>query len=192
MKRTLGLALAVTIISILPLGWTWAAPGDGFGLFAGFAQHTSKGEFTPTGTEFEFESSGLSLGIDYQFMLGGAFSISPFYLTSVETAEEKSSLFSSLGVEAESAVHTVLGVQLRLWFDSLFVGGHVGRYTEVIQFDSGDAGFVGTGFGAIVGLEQDGGLFFSAQMDSAELTDEDDVADTTLTAFRVHVGYRWK
>ena len=169
----------------------WAAAGSGFGLYGGFASHTSKGQFTVpplTGVEFEFTSSGISFGIDYQFAIGDSFSISPFLMTSSEQFEEKTNVFT----EAEDGSHSILGVQFRYWLDLLFVGVHIGQYTEVINFSTGDAGFVGTGGGVVVGWENDDGLFFSGQYDSATLKDDDDVAETDLTGFRLHIGFRWK
>ena len=170
-------------------GSTFAAPENGFGLYGGFASHSSDGVITagaPTGTEFEFSSSGLSIGIDYQFALGDSFSISPFLVSSSESFTDETGIF----VENDGGSHGIIGVQFRLWFEDVFVGAHVGNYSEVIRFSTSDVTSDGPGFGVIAGWEGERGLFFSAQYDQASLEASD--ADIDLTGIRLHIGYRWK
>lgn len=169
-------------------GESFATAENGFGLYGGLASHTSEGVFTsgPTGTRFEFTSSGLSIGIDYQFAIGDSFSISPFLVSSSESFSEKSNVF----VENDGGGHAILGAQFRLWVEDIFIGAHVGRYSEVIRFPAGDATANGPGAGIIAGWEGEKNLFFSIQYDQASMTGAD--VDIDLTGIRLHAGYRWK
>ena len=94
---------AMALFGITALaGLALAEAESGFGIYGGYANHSSKGQFTEApfdGQEFEFSSQGLSYGIDYQFALGDSFSISPFLMSSQEQFEEESNFFSSLGID---------------------------------------------------------------------------------------------
>ena len=170
-----GLILLFTISSI-------DAAKNGFGLFGGLARHTS--EVTTYSTEYT--SSGLSIGVDYQFALSDSFSISAFYIFSDEST-------SGDIISDATASHDILGVQGRFWIDEMFVGAHFGIYSEFLESElAGSADGSGSGFGIIVGWEGDNGMFFSAQYDSASGLGVFTDSDIDLTGFRLHGGYRWK
>ena len=185
--KSLGLGLVIMVLSSA----AWARPANGFGLAIGSASHDNTGKFTEgslKGLDFDYTTSGLSLALDYQFKLNDAFSLNVFLQSSSETID-------SNDLTATDAGHGIVGLQLRLWFDAIFIGGHVGNYTEVLTFEDAlgeeqSISGTGSGYGAVVGLEGDGGLFLTGQMDFATIQYSD--AETDLVGTRIHIGYRWR
>jgi hypothetical protein len=164
-----------TMLFVLFTGTALAEPRNGFGLNAGLASHSMD---DPGGS---YKSSGLSLGLDYQFVLSDIFSVSPFLMTSAETSD----------ISGVSMGHGILGVQLRYWAGDFFFGGHLGGYSEVGTNGSISISANGSGAGLVAGWENHaGGLYFMGQLDSANL--KYDYWDAKLSAFRFSVGYRWK
>ena len=165
-------------ISILFTGAAHANPQNGFGLNAGIASHSRD-----CGGCLGSNSSGLSLGLDYQFAVADSLSINPFLMTSGETNSK---------VSGTTIGHGILGVQLRYWAGDMFFGGHIGSYSEVIT--SGAASLSGTGGGAglVAGWENpDGGLYVMGQVDSATAK-YSGLTDIKFKGFRLSAGYRWK
>lgn len=163
-------------------------PANGFGLFAGVSSHNMKREpaLVP-----DYSSSGLSLGIDYQFGVADSFSINPFLISAGERV--------SGGVSDSTAGHGILGVEGRFWFNpEFFLGAHIGSYTEVIQSNSSNVSTSASGGGAglTFGWENSAkgssfdGIFVALQLDKAKI--RYDNADTELSGARLHIGYRWK
>jgi len=169
------IALAV-LISLLS-GTAVAGPQNGFSLNAGLASHS----MSPEGYG-SYTSTGLSFGLDYQFAVADKLSISPFLMSSAESSS----------VSGVTAGHGILGVQLRYWLDDMFLGGHIGSYSNV-RFANGselDSG-VGGGAGLVAGWEKpDGGLYVMGQVDTATIKYTN--TDLKLSGFRLSVGYRWK
>ncbi len=166
------------MLFVLLTGTAVAEPKNGFGLNAGLVSHSRD-----CGGCAGSNTSGLSIGLDYQFALSNNFSISPFLMTSAETSSNVSG--STIG-------HGILGAQLRYWAGDAFFGGHLGAYSEVIS--SGGVSLTGNGGGAglVAGWEKpDGGLYFMGQLDSATIK-YSGLSDIKFTAFRLSVGYRWK
>jgi hypothetical protein len=146
------LAFALILILVLPAGFATATPKQGFGLFGGFASHTSNVEITKgvlDGLKVDVSSSGLSFGVDDQLPVADAVSINFFLDTSSESASGNN------GFSADAAGHGILGVEGRYWMDALFVGAHVGSYSEVFTTTSNGVSSsisgAGTGFGVSVG-----------------------------------------
>jgi hypothetical protein len=175
------LLLNSAILFAMLTGTAVAEPKNGFGLNAGLASHSLQDQcaYSSCGS---YSSSGLSLGLDYQFALSDKFSLSPFLMTSAEST-------SASGINAS---HGIFGAQLRYWAGDMFFGGHLGGYSEVLT--SGSMSLTGSGGGAglVAGWEKpDGGVYVMGQLDSATLK-WTGFADTKLSAFRLSVGYRWK
>ena len=167
---------AVILFSLLT-GTALANPQNGFGLNAGLVSHSRD-----CGGCVGSSTSGLSLGLDYQFALSDKISISPFLMTSSET---------SSNVSGTTIGHGILGVQLRYWAGDMFFGGHLGGYSEVITSGSVSLSGSGGGAGLVAGWEKpDGGLYVMGQLDSAEISYSG--ANIPISAFRLSVGYRWK
>lgn len=176
------LLLNTAILFVLFTGTAVAEPKNGFSLNAGLASHSRSCGVGCTATS----TSGLSLGLDYQFALSDKFSVSPFLMSSSESVKNSSVL---------TAGHGILGAQLRYWSGDMFFGGHLGSYSEV--FVSGGSTVVtaaGGGAGLVAGWEQpDGGLYVMGQVDSATVTPSSaGYSDAKFSAFRLSAGYRWK
>jgi hypothetical protein len=169
------LLLNTAMLFTLLTGTAAAEPKNGFGLNAGLASHSMNDPGGP------YTSSGLSIGIDYQFALSDKFSISPFLMSSGESTD----------ISGVTMGHGILGAQLRYWAGDMFFGGHLGSYSEVSTNGSLSITARGGGAGLVAGWEKpDGGLYVMGQLDSATL--KYDFWDTKLSAFRLSVGYRWK
>jgi len=176
--KTRNLLLNTAMLFALLTGTAMAAPKNGFSLNAGLASHNRDCNGCAGSS-----TSGLSLGLDYQFALSDKLSISPFLMTSGETSSNASGTTVS---------HGILGAQLRYWAGDMFFGGHLGRYSEVLT--SGGFSLSGTGGGAglVAGWENpDGGLYVMGQVDSTTVN-YSGFTDIKLSAFRLSLGYRWK
>lgn len=175
------LLLMTVILFTLFTGTAMAEPRNGFSLNAGLASHNRTCGVGCAATS----TSGLSLGLDYQFALSDKFSISPFLMTSSESVKNISGM---------TAGHGILGVQLRYWAGDMFFGGHLASYSEVFVASGTTATASGGGAGLVAGWEKpDGGLYVMGQLDSATVTPSTvGYSDVKFSAFRLSVGYRWK
>jgi hypothetical protein len=172
------LLLNAAILFAILTGTAVAEPKNGFGLNAGLASHNRD-----CGGCIGSSTSGLSIGLDYQFALSDKFSISPFLMSSGET---------NRNVSGTTVGHGILGAQLRYWAGDMFLGGHLGRYSEVITNGGISLSGSGGGSGLVAGWEKpDGGLYVMGQYDSAKVK-YSGLTDIKFTAFRFSVGYRWK
>ena len=182
----LAAALVALTVMLVPAGSAWADAKSGFGLGGGFASHTGKDS-----DGFEYSSAGLSIVLDYQIALGDSFSINPMLESSGEKVSPKDSTVTCSNC---TVGHGILALEARVWVNNVFFGVHGGRYTEVRTVTVGplSASITGSGSGggAVIGYEADGGVFVALQGDSANITF--DTFTTKLTGVRLHVGYRWK
>ena len=125
---------AISLVSALAmlLGGVTLAQADqaanGFGLFAGLSSHSMNPQ-PQVGSAQDYSSSGVSLGIDYQFALGESFSLNPFLMSAGERV--------SGGITDTTSGHGILGIEGRYWLNNeYFLGAHVGSYSEVLQSNS--------------------------------------------------------
>lgn len=175
--KLLNMLLTTAMLFVLFTGSALAGPKNGFGLNAGLASHSRGCGGCPGDS-----TSGLSLGLDYQFALSDNFSISPFLMSSSE----------STSVSGITAGHGILGGQLRYWAGDMFFGGHLGSYSEVFV-NGGSVSGSGGGAGLVAGWEKpDGGLYVMGQLDSATVNYCIGCSDIKLSGFRLSAGYRWK
>ena len=176
--KTNNIILNTAMLFVLLTGAAIAEPKNGFGLNAGLASHSRDCNGCIASS-----SSGLSLGLDYQFALSDNFSISPFLMTSGE---------SNSKLSGTTVGHGILGAQLRYWAGETFFGGHLGSYSEVITNGAVSLSGTGGGVGLVAGWEKmDGGLYVMGQLDSAKVK-YSALADIKFSALRLSVGYRWK
>ncbi len=174
--KTTSLLFSAAILFALQTGTAVAGPKNGFGLNAGLTSHTMDCNCLPD------SSSGLSLGLDYQFALSDTFSISPFLMSSGE----------STNLSGVTAGHGILGVQLRFWAGDVFFGGHIGSYSEVLSANSVSISGSGGGAGLVAGWENpNGGMYWMGQLDSANIA-YSGFPDYKLHGMRLSIGYRWK
>jgi hypothetical protein len=176
---------SATALLAMHAGTAHADAKNGFSINGGLASHSMSATMIPSGTPYSYTSSGLSLGLDYQFALSPEFSLSPFLMSSGEST-------SGALVSGTTAGHGILGLQLRYWAGDVFVGGHLARYSEVLSNPNiASVSANGNGWGLVAGWEQpDGGLYVMGQLDWAKVQYVD--ANVNLTGFRASVGYRWK
>lgn len=176
--KTGTLLLNIAMLFALLTGTALAEPRNGFGLNAGLANHSRGCNGCAASS-----TSGLSLGLDYQFALSDKLSISPFLMSSGETSSNVSDV---------TVGHGILGVQLRYWAGDMFFGGHLASYSEVLTSGAASLSGNGGGAGLVAGWENpDGGLYVMGQLDSATVK-YSGLADIKLSAFRLSGGYRWK
>jgi hypothetical protein len=180
--KTRNMIFTAAMLFVLLTGTALAEPRNGFSLNAGLASHTMKDQCAFCSS---YNTSGLSLGLDYQFALSDKLSINPFLMSSAE----------STNTSGVTASHGIFGVQLRYWAGDMFFGGHLAGYSEVLTASSGSLSASvtasGGGAGLVAGWEKpDGGLYFMGQLDSATL--KYDFWDKKLSGFRLSAGYRWK
>lgn len=160
----------------------WAEAKNGLGIYIGGAFHTMSGTVDLIGN-VEASSSGFSLGIDYQFALVDTASLGLFVLSSSEFYN------STLDVEWTYSSHVIYGIQYRFWISEIFLGVHVGKYTEVLS-DNLDNSIAGSGNGAgiTVGWEGEKGFFLAIQADTATIVYPD--TEFKVIGVRLHVGRR--
>lgn len=176
--KTGNLLLSAAALFVLLTGTALAEPRNGFSVNAGLVSHSRD-----CGGCLGSSTSGLSLGLDYQFALSDKLSISPFLMTSAET---------SSNVSGTTVNHGILGAQLRYWVGDAFFGGHVGAYSEVLTSGSLSLNGSGGGAGLVAGWEKpNGGMYFMGQFDSATIR-YSGYQDIKFNAFRLSIGYRWK
>ncbi len=155
-----------------------AAPSNGFGINGGYVS-TSR----DCGGCSANNSSGFTLGIDYQFAISERLSISPFLQSSSETSSAASGI--TIG-------HGVGGAELRYWSGNVFTGVHLAEYSEVGVSGPFAIGGTGLGAGVVVGWESpNNGLYYMGQLDSATVR-YSGIRDIGLTGFRLSAGYRFK
>lgn len=182
--------IAATLIVLLGASAQAQAerPANGLGLFGGLASHTMSPQNSAAA---DYSSSGVSLGLDYQFGLVDSFSLNPFLISAGERV--------SGGISNATAGHAILGIEGRYWINSeYFLGAHVGSYSEVLQANSSNVSTSasGGGLGLTAGWENDSkasafdGMFVAIQLDKAKI--RYDNTDVQLSGLRLHVGYRWK
>ena len=176
--KTSTFLINTAILFALLTGTAVAEPKNGFSLNAGLASHNRDCNGCVGSS-----TSGLSLGMDYQFALSNNFSISPFLMSSSE---------SNKNLPGDTVGHGIFGAQLRYWAGDMFFGGHLGNYSEVISTGGGTVlSGSGGGAGLVAGWEKpDGGLYVMGQLDSATIKYSG--ASIPISAFRLSVGYRWK
>ena len=162
-------------------GVAYAVPKNGFSLNAGTASHNRDCNGCTNS-----KTSGLSIGMDYQFSLSNNFSISPFLMSSSETASNVSN--------NDAVGHGILGGQIRYWVGDVFIGAHLGRYSEALIIGNTLFSGAGGGTGLVAGWEApDSGVYVMGQFDSANVTyPTSSNANINFTALRLSLGYRWK
>lgn len=185
MKHKMSLIGAAALLA-LGTAAAQAEPQSGFSVNGGLTSSSSTGNYTlPPPGPVTYSSSGLSLGIDYQIALNQNLSLNPFLMLSGESGGGS--------LTGTNVSHNILGLQLRYWAGDMFVGGHIGSYTEVVTDPFTQLSITGSGggFGLVGGWENPvGGLYVMGQFDHASINYVD--AALTMNAFRMSVGYRWK
>jgi len=199
MRKTI-LLLSALMVFAMSADKALAEPGNGFSINSGLTSHNMSGTTSPAGAAYSYSSSGLSVGMDYQFALSDNFSISPIFIISVGesliSTPQAGTVFS--GIQApDSAGHGIFGLQLKYWIDDVFIGGHVGSYAEFLSSTNSNTNTTtntigeGIGKGLVVGwAPSQSKWFLMGQVDSANIDYLN--SKVKLTGTRISIGYRWK
>lgn len=181
--KKLAVVTVTWILFAFGTGSAHAEAKNGFGLNGGVATHHMTDPIFGN-----YQSTGLSIGLDYQFAVSENFSINPFLMSSGEST-------SGAVLSGTIAGHGILGLQLRYWIGDMFIGGHLASYSEALSNTTGNTTIStsahGGGAGLVAGWENpNGGMFVMGQLDSAKL--QYTGSTTKLSGFRLSIGYRWK
>lgn len=157
-----------------------AAPERGFSFSVATVTQSAS---TASGTG-SYSSSGSGYGVDYLFPIRPGTTISVFW--------ESSSGNVSGGAEPNTlADYQFYGLQGRYWFESIYMGGHFGWFSETLLPSSAPATRGrGVGFGITVGLETREGYFVNAQSGTA--TADHRTGEVRVGSTRLNFGFRWK
>jgi hypothetical protein len=167
--------LLLLVLAAAPAAW--AEPRNGFGLEAGPVWHRVS---TPGGDgTLRYESAGLGLVGDAQFVVNERWSLVPLLALTAERTHGDLSATASNGMAA---------FQLRRWWGDWFVGGHLGYYVELLEQPGSSGTRYGPGAGAALGAERPGGLSWSVQLD---LPRKLQVRGETRIALRAQLGWRF-
>jgi hypothetical protein len=184
--------LMLAALSGIFSGNVMAEANSGFGINIGGSGNYMASTYTvgtvanPVGSTYNYNSSGSSLGIDYQIAFPNNLTLNPFLIVS----NESTNLATQTGA---TMAHNVLGLQGRLWKGDFFLGVHGALYTETIATTAGTniVSETGNGQGLAVGWEPSKGRWsIVLQGDSAKFKYPDQ--DVTMTGARLSLGYRWK
>ncbi len=181
MNKSFVLSVAAMVLA-LGANAAHAEAKNGFGLDAGVVSNHMSDPFG------NYQSAGLSFGLDYQFAISPSFSINPFLMSSGEST-------SGNIVPGTTASHGIFGLQLRYWINDWVLGGHLASYSEVLSNSVGNTTVSttahGGGGGLVAGWENPaGGMFVMGQLDSANL--QYTGFTSKLSGFRLSMGYRWR
>jgi hypothetical protein len=189
MKQMFLMSLA---LFTLCTGNAMATPKDGFGINIGAAGHVMNSTYTvgslanPLGSTATYNSSGMSLGMDYQIVYTEQLTLNPFLMVSNES--------TNLATPTDAVMaHNILGFQGRYWQGEFFVGVHGALYTESISSNTGtsSASETGSGQGIVVGWEPSHSNWsVMLQGDSAKIKYSNQ--DVNWNGARLSIGYRWK
>ncbi len=177
-----------TFAFILSLSTVQAEPKNGFGFYGGITSSSMDIKFDDSPGTYKCSSSGLSLGIDYQFAITDYFSINPIWMSSSESPG------GDFDNSVEGIGHGVFALQLLFWVGDIYMGGHFGNYSEVIISENSTSGTItstgaGSGYGLVVGYKIKDNIFVNLQTDQAKINYSN--AETDLQTVRLQVGYRW-
>lgn len=183
MKKRFVWATAVMALG-LGAGPAHAKPASGLGVNAGLVASRMNDPIVGS-----YQSNGLSLGLDYQFALSNSLSINPFLMTSGEPA-------SGTAIAAGThAAHSMMGLEMRYWIGSAFVGGHLFAQSEVLSITNGNVttstNANGGGLGVVGGWQDpNSGLYLMGQLDGGRV--HYPASTTKVSEIRLSIGYRWK
>ncbi|MES1981819.1 MAG: hypothetical protein V4443_05015 [Pseudomonadota bacterium] len=155
-------------LSLTSLQTASASPQNGIGAYAGVISATEAGS----------ASTGLSAGVDAQFVINDRWSLSPYLLISAERNSASTSVADGLA-----------GVHVKRWFGDWFAGAQIFEHDRVI-YGNGNAqsSAYGLGMGLLAGFEYASG--WGAQV-QADLLESSNISSSQRNAVRLHLVYRW-
>jgi hypothetical protein len=188
MKRSL---LLLGVLALLYPSLASAEPKNGLGLYIGATQQNGSIAVQGfSGSTSYTTDTDVGLGIDYQFKLASFLSLGIFGEITGGSTVRCSGCGSSTRVDNKFA-----GLELRFWFDSIFLGLRGGYMAETFDSSGGTSSdYSGTGIGATGGWAGDawfaklaidtGNLSYQPSGGGAKQTDN-------VTVYRLYAGYRF-
>jgi hypothetical protein len=166
------------VLCALAGGQATAAPDNGFGLAGGVTAHHVEQRWDG-GSNTRYDSAGLSLAGDAQFVASERWSLNPFLQLTLERVHG----------DLEGAISNgSAGFQLRRWSDTLYLGVHAGYYVELQILHDVNRTRYGPGIGAAIGVEPRDALGWGLQLDLPRVA----VLSETRVALSLHLAYRWR
>lgn len=150
-----------------------AEPQNGFGAYVGLAAH-AYAQAESDGSVTRYESGGLSVAGDMQFVVNPQWSLNPYLALSAE---------SVFGDITGTASNGVAAFQVRRWSGDGYVAAQVGAYVTLLSTGSRSGTRYGLGYGFAIGRERPNGWGYGAVVDFPLVIQ---------AAGRLHISYRWR
>lgn len=173
--KTLVLAAGCLMWACVWAAAALAGPQNGFGAYAGLAAHDYASR-SASGAIIHYDSIGLSIAGDMQFVINEGWSLNPSLALSAEAVS---------GDITGNASNGLAAFQVRRWFGADFIGLQVGEYVTLLSTGSQSGTRYGAGFGFAAGHEREDGWSYGALVDFPIFTD-------ISVAVRLHLGYRFR
>ncbi len=143
------------LLFLMEYGWT--APQDGFSLAVGGMAHAAHAQLVNDGLDRHFDSAGIALYGDAQFVVSPKWSFNPYVLTGLEKAH---------GDVTQNIGNSSGGLQLRHWWNNCYLGANVNYSIEqIFKGGSVQSATFGPGVGLNAGYETPAGLIFGLGVD---------------------------
>lgn len=179
MKKFIGLLFVVGILFVFTVG-TASAARQAFGIFGGL---TFSDLSDP---DIDADIDGTAFGADFQIDVAEDVTVNPFLMISSESGTGDISGFT-VDVEADL---TIIGAEVRFWFDEIFVGPLIGNFDGEVTLSAGGASFTSSdtaiGFGGVFGWETEQGFSVRGMMASVAFDDSVD-----YFTIRIIAGWRF-
>ncbi|HKJ89376.1 MAG TPA: hypothetical protein VKA48_12835 [Gammaproteobacteria bacterium] len=159
-----------------------AGPVAGPSIFGGLAFHESKYSDAPHADGYS--SHGANIGVDYQIPINRMFSWNPFYALSLENSKDLA--------QEPSVRNSILGLEARAWYRTMFLGAHLGLYRQVVDGDTYRREGTGLGWGFSLGVQGPGNLYTVGMLTRAKRLGVWRHHDVDVTGLRLRIGYRFR
>ncbi len=168
MRFILPLTVLAVLVSVL-FATTVHALNEGYAFSGGYASH-----ITPLAT-------GLSLGFDYQAVIGK--------IATFNTVFQRSAEGSNSCSQCPKTSVDFFGAQIRFWTSTdFYFGPMAGIFSTTSSFGNSSGTVSGLGYGLVMGWEGEGRFFFSFQWEAANLSGDN---TNEVEGIRFHFGYRF-
>ncbi len=170
------MVLAMCLICL----YGWSEPQEGFSLAAGGMAHMAHDRFGD-GPYRNYDSSGVALYGDAQFVVNQRWSLNPYLLLGLEKAH---------GDSAQNLGNSSGGLQLRHWWGNGYAGANINYSIEqMLKGGTVQSATFGPGVGLDAGYESPSGLVFGAGLDFPQVLYFN--GTNHHSGVWVVLGYRW-
>ena len=179
MKKFIGLLFVAGILFVFSVGPASAAR-QAFGVFGGL---TFSNISDP---DIDADVDGTAFGADFQIDVAEDVTVNPFLMISSETGTAD---FGGITFDVEADL-TIIGAEVRFWFDDIFVGPLIGQFDGEVTLSGGGGSLTASdtaiGIGGVFGWESEQGLSVRGMIASVAFDDSVDYFTT-----RILVGFRF-